>query len=215
MLTGFLLVAAALVIVIGVTSLKRPNAPPLIQGILLPEALNIEPFSLIDHHNRPFTNQDLKGIWHLVSYGFTTCPDICPTTLSELAIVVNQLETRDLRILFYTVDHRRDTVSQLESYIPYFHPDFIGLTHLDDSDNPHLPFEKSLGLISQLVPVFESEGEAAYNQYQVNHGVTLYLINPKGQLQAILEPDNNMPGMYTFEGKTLLRDYLAIRSFLD
>ena len=128
MLVGFLLANMAIVAVAAVVILTRPASPPLIQGVLLPEGRELLPFSLLDHHNRVFNNDNLKGRWHLVSYGFTTCPDICPTILSQLAIVASQLEQRgtaDLRILFYTVDHRRDTVSQMASYIPFFHADFV------------------------------------------------------------------------------------------
>lgn len=218
MLIGFLLANAALATVAGIALFNRPESPPIIQGVLLPEARDIEGFSLIDHNNKTFTNQQLKGKWHLVSYGFTTCPDICPTTLTQLAVVAQQLEYEenlDLRVLFYSVDHRRDTVAQLQTYIPYFHPEFIGLTHVDDSENPHLPFEKSLGLVSQLVPVSEPSTEFPENEYQVNHGITLYLINPQGQLQAILEPDNKLPGIYSFDPQKVVDDYRAIRDFLS
>jgi len=171
----------------------------------------------VDYNNRVFTNDDLQGRWHLVSYGFTTCPDICPTILSQLAIVLRQLEKQgrsDLRVLFYSVDHRRDTVTQMASYVPFFHPDFIGLTHLDDSDNPHLAFEQGLGMVARLVPATGPEVDPADNEYEVMHGVTLFLINPQGQLQAIFEPDKNRSGIPSFNPDTLLRDYLAIRDYL-
>ena len=217
MMVGFLTANAAMLLVAAMTILNRPASPPLIQGVLLPEGRELQPFSLLDHHNRVFTNDNLKGRWHLVSYGFTTCPDICPTTLSQLAIVASQLEqhgSADLHFLFYTVDHRRDTVSQMASYIPYFHPDFVGLTHLDDSDNPHLPFEQSLGVIAQLVPIMEPGVDGSANDYQVNHGTTLFLLNPEGKLQAIFEPDKDLPGTHTFDPDKILRDYLAIRQYL-
>jgi protein SCO1/2 len=217
MLVGFLLANMAIVAVAAVVILTRPASPPLINGVLLPEGRELLPFSLLDHHNQVFNNDNLKGRWHLVSYGFTTCPDICPTILSQLAIVASQLEQRgtaDLRILFYTVDHRRDTVSQMASYIPFFHADFVGLTHLDDSDNPHLPFEKSLGVYAQLVPIMTPDDEAAANDYQVNHGVTLFLLNPDGELQAIFEPEEALPGTHSFDPDKVLVDYLAIRRYL-
>ena len=217
MLIGFLLANAALVTVAGINVFNRPELPPLIQGVLLPEARQIEAFSLIDHNNRRFTNQQLKGRWHLVSYGFTTCPDICPTTLSQLALVAKNLEDEgrlDLHVLFYSVDHRRDTVKQLQAYIPYFHPKFIGLTHIDDSANPHLPFEKSLGLVSQLVPLSDPGADILENEYQVNHGMNLYLINAEGELQAILEPDNKQPGVYSFDPQKIITDYRAIRGYI-
>jgi protein SCO1/2 len=217
MLLGFLLANMAIVAVAAVVIVTRPASPPLIQGVLLPEGRQLLPFSLLDHHNQVFDNNSLKGRWHLVSYGFTTCPDICPTTLSQLAIIASQLEqqgTADLRILFYTVDHRRDTVSQLASYIPFFHADFVGLTHLDDSNNPHLPFEQSLGVYAQLVPIMTPDGESVLNDYQVNHGVTLFLLNPDGELQAIFEPEKTLPGAHTFDPEKVLGDYLAIRHYL-
>lgn len=217
MILGFLLANVSIVTVAAIVLFNRPDSPPLIQGVLLPQARNLDAFSLIDHNNRAFTNEQLKGNWHLVSYGFTTCPDICPTTLSQLALVAEQLEHQgdlDLRVLFYSVDHRRDTVSQLQTYIPYFHGEFLGLTHVDDSANPHLPFEKSLGIVSQLVPVLDSGADFSENDYQVNHGITLYLINPEGQLQAIFEPGNKLPGIYSFDPQRILKDYRAIRGFL-
>jgi protein SCO1/2 len=219
MLAGFLLANFAIAVVAAWIILNRPDTPPLIQGVLLPEGRPVANFTLLDHHNQSFSNEDLLGRWHLVSYGFTTCPDICPTILAQLALVTKELQAQgdsDLRILFYSVDHRRDTVRQLQSYIPFFHPDFIGLTHLDDPENPHLAFEKSLGIIAQLMPIMEVQaGETPdANAYDVSHGVTLFLINPEGELQAIFEPDKGLPGTHSFNPDTILGDYLAIRSFL-
>jgi protein SCO1/2 len=217
MLAGFLLANIAILAVAIFVLLNRPQTAPQIQGVLLPQARQIPEFHLLDHHNRDFSNEDLKGGWHLVSYGFTTCPDICPTTLAQLATVTRLLENQghsDLGVLFYTVDHRRDTVAQMAAYVPFFHPDFVGLTHLDDSTNPHLPFEQGLGIVAQLVPATGPDVDPALNEYEVNHGVTLFLINPQGELQAIFEPDRGAFGVHTFNPDTVLRDYLAIRQFL-
>ncbi len=217
MLAGFTLANLTILLAAFLLYNNRAAAPPLIQGVLLSDARDIAPFSLLDHHNEPFTNTDLRGSWHLVSYGFTTCPDICPTTLSRLADVSRQLEQRghdDLQVLFYSVDHRRDTVAQLASYVPYFHPDYVGLTHVDDAANPHLPFEQSLGIVAQLIPNLSPDAAGDPNDYQVSHGVTLFLINPDGRLQAIFEPDTATPDMPDFEPEQILKDYLAIRRYL-
>ncbi|MEH6633931.1 MAG: SCO family protein [Halioglobus sp.] len=216
-LIGFLIANAAIATVAMLVLLNRPDSPPIIQGVLLPDGRELPVFSLFDHHNQPFTNEDLKGRWHLVSYGFTTCPDICPTTLSQLALVASRLEQQggeNLRFLFYSVDHRRDTVNQMATYMPFFHPRFIGLTHKDDANNPHLPFEQGLGIAAQLVPNTEPGTGSDANEYQVIHGVTLMLVNPEGKLQAIFKPDQNLPGTHTFEAEKILRDYLAIRQYL-
>jgi len=217
MLAGFLLVNTALVVIALLVINSRAPTPPLIQGVLLAEGRALQPFSLINHHNESFDNSNLLGNWHLVSYGFTTCPDICPTTLSQLVVVTRALAKEPgMRpdILFYSVDHRRDTVQQMASYVPFFDPTFIGLTHLDNPDNPHLPFEQSLGIMSKLVPSSDPEGGISGNDYEVNHGVTLFLINPDGELQAIFEPEEVAPGVYHFDPETLLSDYLAVRRYL-
>ena len=217
LVVGFLLANIALVSVAAFVLLNRPASAPQIQGVLLPEPLEIPAFRLLNHNNEAFTNEDLKGRWHLVSYGFTTCPDICPTTLTQLADVTRQLKEQgqtDLRILFYSVDHRRDTVTQMATYMPFFDPGFVGLTHLDDSENPHLPFEQGLGIVAQLVPIIGPDVDPADNEYQVNHGVTLFLINPEGELQAIFEPDSGPFDAHIFQPETVLRDYLAIRNYL-
>ena len=216
LVAGFLLANVAIALVAAVVLLNRPPAPPQIQGVLLSPARDLPEFRLLDHHNRAFTNEDLQGHWSLVSYGFTTCPDICPTTLSQLATVTKRLREQgqdDLAVLFYTVDHRRDTVAQMASYVPYFDPAFVGLTHLDESDNPHLPFEQGLGIVAQLLPATGPDIDPADNEYEVVHGVTLFLINPQGKLQAIFEPDEYPPGTQNFNPDTVLRDYLAIRRY--
>jgi protein SCO1/2 len=216
MLTGFLLANAAIVIVAAIVLLNRPATPPQIQGVLLSQARPLPDFQLTDHHNQVFTNRDLKGRWHLVSYGFTTCPDICPTTLSQLADVTRELKVEghsDLEVLFYTVDHARDTVSQMSAYVPFFDPDFVGLTHGDDSDL-YLPFEQGLGIVAQLLPLEGPDIESEDNEYQVVHGVKLFLINPDGELQAILSPDTSFAGVHTFNSDTIARDYLAIRRYI-
>jgi protein SCO1/2 len=186
--------------------------------VLLPNARKLPDFALLDHNHNVFSNKDLVGAWHLVSYGFTTCPDICPTTLSELAWLSRSLRAEgfdDLRVLFYTVDHRRDTSAQLASYLPFFDASFIGLTHEDDDAGTYLPFEQGLGIVARLVPASDADPEAAGNDYQVLHGVTLYLLNPDGDLQAIFQPGKQPGAAHGFDPDTLKRDYLAVRTFLD
>ena len=214
MLLGFVLANVAVATVAAALLLGKESGPPKIQGIYLAEAKALEEFTLLDHQGEPFRRQDLEGRWHLVSYGFTTCPDICPTTLVELDSMTETLGEAgdDLQVLFYTVDHRRDTVGQLASYLPYFNAGFVGLTHADDPANPHLPFEQSLGIVSELVPDEDSESPDAY---QVLHGVALYLLNPAGELQAVFKPVRGENGMPHFQPEQLADDYLSIREYLD
>ena len=214
MLLGFVLANFAVAAVAAVLLLGREPSPPAIQGVFLPQAKALDEFTLLDHHGEAFNREDLQGGWHLVSYGFTTCPDICPTTLVELDSMKAALgpDGDDLQILFYSVDHRRDTVHQLATYIPYFNPDFVGLTHRDNPENPHLPFERSLGIISELVP--SDDPKAGPQDYSVQHGVTLFLLNPEGQLQAIFKPVRGENGLPHFQPEQLAGDYLSIRDYV-
>lgn len=212
MLLGFVLANIAIVAVAAAVYVNRPISPPQIQGVLLSEASALPAFRLLDQGGGTFTNNDLLGRWHLVSYGFTTCPDICPTTLSQLSTAITQLgdHADDLRVLFYTVDHRRDTVNQLAAYLPFFNEEFVGLTHLDDPDNTHLPFEQGLGMVARLVPNEDPDS----SDYQVVHGLTLFLLNPRGELQAIFEPGNAGLGVRSYQPDKLAADYLAVRQYL-
>lgn len=207
--------ANAVVLAVGVLLLlNRPPSLPQIEGVFLPAPRALPAFELLDHHGELFANGDLVGNWHLVSYGFTSCPDICPTILSDLAIVAGKLPPGDaLRFVFYSIDHRRDTPSQLVNYLTFFDPAFIGLTHRDGNDNRHLPFERGLGMVSELV----ADDSNDYGEYQVNHGITLFLLNPDAQLQAVFKPSFSWSGkgaaQQGFNPDTILKDYLEIRRY--
>ncbi|MFO7551943.1 MAG: SCO family protein [Haliea sp.] len=217
MLLGFILANSAIAAVAAILFLNRPTPPPQIEGVLLPEARALAPFVLTDHHGDPFSNSDLKGRWHLVSYGFTTCPDVCPATLAELAGFRSQLAPelrRDLQVLFYSVDHRRDTPGQVASYVSFFDSSFTGLTATDGGEAGAAAFANSLGILSVLEP---AEGTTLEDgDYQVGHGVSLLLLNPEGKLQAVLEPGRiDALGFPGFDIATLVRDYTAIRAHLS
>ena len=95
MIIGFVLANTAIIAVASLVLFNQPQSPPAIQGVLLLEARDLPPFRLLDHHNQDFSNRDLLGAWHLISYGFTTCPDVCPTTLAQLAQVKALLNIPD------------------------------------------------------------------------------------------------------------------------
>lgn len=86
-------------------------------------------FELTDHHGTSRRLADFKGKIVVVFFGFTHCPDVCPTTLAELANVMKQLgaDAKRVQVLFVTVDPERDTQALLAQYVPAFHPSFLGL----------------------------------------------------------------------------------------
>lgn len=86
-------------------------------------------FSLTDHSGKPRTLQDFRGKLVVVFFGYTQCPDVCPTTMAKMATVMKELgpASKDVQVLFITLDPERDTQELLNAYVPAFHPSFIGL----------------------------------------------------------------------------------------
>ena len=92
MFRGLIIANLGVALVAIFLTMSRPEPPPEVQGVLLPDGREISSFTLIDHRDQAFTKENLKGHWHLVSYGFITCPDICPTTLSQINTMVRNLQ---------------------------------------------------------------------------------------------------------------------------
>lgn len=134
---------------------------------------NIGDFDLLDHNGKPFTKERFQGVWTLVFFGFTHCPDVCPTTMSFLNGFMDTLEgteAEDTRVVMVSVDPARDTVEVLSEYVPYFNPGFTGVTgdFLDIhrfATALNTPFRKAAG-----------QGD----DYQVDHSANVVLINPRG-----------------------------------
>lgn len=86
-------------------------------------------FSLTDHTGKPRTLQDFRGKLVVLFFGYTQCPDVCPTTMAKMATVMKELgpASKDVQVLFVTLDPERDTQELLNAYVPAFHPSFIGL----------------------------------------------------------------------------------------
>src|SRR6202030_3529237 len=95
-------------------------------------------FSLIDHHGQTFGLAQVRGHWSMMFFGYTNCPDFCPNTLTTLAPLEQRLRTAAApggpRVIFMSVDAKRDTPGQLAKYVPYFDPEFIGLTAASQPD---------------------------------------------------------------------------------
>lgn len=141
---------------------------------------NIGEFTLIDHKSDKFDPARFKGKWSLVFFGFTHCPDICPTTMTFLNEFLAQLEGTEVantQVVMVSVDPARDTVEQLASYVPYFNPDFIGVT--GEFLEVHR-FATALNTPFRKVP---GQGE----DYQVDHSSNVVLINPRGHYHGFFK----------------------------
>ena len=134
-------------------------------------------FALIDHRGKPFTSQDVAGKAALVYFGYTSCPDICPTELGFIQRVLTELgpDAAGVQPLLITVDPERDTPEVLAGYAPMFHPRIIGLT---GSPAAIASAAASVGAVFQKVDV--PNGSKGY--YLMNHSLATFLIGPDGSV---------------------------------
>lgn len=157
-----------------------PTASPRTALVLTaPRAL--PRFSLTDHTGAVFDLDRLKGHWTLMFFGFTHCPDVCPTAMFTLARVVEQLgdlPAEDMpAVVMVSVDPNRDSPETLASYVPYFNPDFVGVT----GDMPQI-----LGLTGSMGVAFAyTPAEGAGEDYNVDHTASIFLVDPAGRLAAV------------------------------
>jgi protein SCO1/2 len=145
-------------------------------------------FSLTDHRGLSFTRDDLTDRWTLIFFGFTHCPDICPTTMAELAELKSQLadtEASDARVVMVSVDPARDTPDRLAQYVPYFHPDFIGVTG---------EFADILSVAQRLNAPFRKVSEPD-GGYQMEHSANVMLMNPRGDYHGFFRAPLDIPKM--------------------
>lgn len=170
--------------------LSQPQAPeqrPLpeeLTDIVLPEARDISAFQLSDSNGQPFDPSRLTGKWSLLFFGYTHCPDICPTTLTTLRGMARSLQQtpdyyRDMQFVFISVDPKRDGLAHLKEYVHYFHPDFLAAT------GKKVQIDK---LARQLGAVYMFDGDTSGDDYIVNHSAAIVLIDPKARWVARFNP---------------------------
>jgi protein SCO1/2 len=158
-----------------------PSMPESFQP--LPSNVQIAPFSLYDQNGATITQESFKGHWSLVFFGYTYCPDVCPTTLGELNRAAKHITKDDLEVVLVSVDPARDSAKQLKTYIEYFNPKFQAWSG-----------EGSVlaGLARQLHIFFQKNGEG--ESYLMDHSSQVVLVNPQGEYQGYftspLNPDD-------------------------
>lgn len=180
----YLTVAVALLFIAGILGMfvHGLNQPQVLSDselkekgtFLFDKPRAFDDFKLVDYHNEAFTSEDLQGKWSLIFFGFTYCPDICPTTMALMNQFYRHQQQGEyadkLQIIMVSVDPGRDTPEKLYEYVRFFNPDFIGVTgeFLDlhrFATQLNIPFNKAPG-----------GGE----NYLVEHSGNVAIINPKG-----------------------------------
>ena len=186
--TWWILSVAALCAALGGFWLAREldsSGPALASGTWLPRPKLIDDFHLIDNLGRPFSLHDLQGKPSLVFFGFTRCPDVCPTTLLKLAQIKKTAAIPGLRVIFVTVDPARDTPPAVGLYVHAFDPDFIGLTGDD----------KAIKQMAADFGVAVSKVELPGGDYTMDHSAVVFLLNDQGQVAGIFTPPFDIPRM--------------------
>ena len=159
-------------------STEQAGAPPL-QGASIGG-----PFTLTGQNGRPVSDRDFAGRYRLVYFGFTHCPDVCPTDLQQIGQAMRQLEKSDpglaqkVQPIFITVDPERDTPSVMKDYAAAFHPRLIGLTGTP----------QQIADVTKSFAIFSAR-EGTGPDYNVNHTRIAYLLGPQGEPIAILPHD--------------------------
>lgn len=184
-------VAILVSVVVGLMAavmLQTINARPDIKAeleqrsVLLFDTPRLLPdVQLTDHNGNLFTADRFKGQWNVVNFGYTYCPDICPTNMADMNMAAKQLADMgyedELQFWMITVDPARDTEEQLAMFVPYYNPSFIGVTGEPEQ----------LSIIArQLSAVYFQEGTG--EGYTVAHSDNYAIINPQGHFVALKRP---------------------------
>jgi protein SCO1/2 len=143
--------------------------------------------ALTDHNGQRRTLADFRGKVVTVFFGFTHCPDVCPTTLGEMAVVMKELgnDAGRLQVLFVTVDPGRDTAEVLKRYVPAFHPSFLGLTGSAED----------LARTAKEFKIFYQKQPLPNGGYSMDHSAGTYILDAQGRLRLFAQYGVGAPAL--------------------
>ena len=143
---------------------------------LFPQGKSFSGFKLTSHLGETWDSESFKGAYSVLFFGFSNCPDICPTTLLDMQKIDKKLQAQNIaspRFIFVSVDSDRDTPEVLNEYINFFNPEFYALT----GDAPNI-----LSVASQLGVAYNvADHQPGELVYDVDHASALFVLNPKGE----------------------------------
>ena len=159
--------------------------PSLITGKILVRPMEIDNFELIDQNNEAFNKKSLEGGWTVLFFGYTNCPDVCPTTIYKLAEIKNgikeDLPSANFNTVLVTLDPDRDSPERLDEYIGYFDETMLGVTGTYENIQS---FTSSLSVFYQRIN--KEEG------YDFNHTASIFVFDKDGSLFATMSPANTV-----------------------
>lgn len=174
--------AAAIGLWLGQRFLSAPAQPKLQNAVLYPSPRAIPDFHLTRTNGAPLTRDSWRGRWDVVYFGYTSCPDVCPTTLATFKAAWRELQSDHLdskvRFNFISVDPQRDTADVLGKYVAFFDPSFVAAT---GSDDQLTRLTRSLGLLY-------TRSTDAKGNIEVDHSGSAVIVDPKGELIGLFRP---------------------------
>ncbi|ABK43584.1 electron transport protein SCO1/SenC [Magnetococcus marinus MC-1] len=160
--------------------------PAALKGIALQGPRPVTQFQLVDEQGQPFDQSRLLGKWSLIFFGYTYCPDVCPTSLTLLAEMFELMGAQQLaeayQGLFISVDPQRDSVELLKEYTGYFHSAIMGVTGTPAA---------IAGVAGQMGALYYREPGRSDTDYLISHSAKLHVVNPAGQLVALLPSERS------------------------
>ena len=155
-------------------------------------------FTLKDQYNNKFTLSDSSKV-KIVFFGFLNCPDICPTTLTEVANLLKKLEglSNNIDPIFITVDPTRDTPELLKNYLSFFDERIIGLTGTQEE------IEK---VSNQYHVYYSYQNKGKVEDYTVNHTANMYFVDEKNNVEKIFVPGTPFSEFYKYVNRYLMKD---------
>jgi protein SCO1/2 len=154
-------------------------------------------FALTDHNGKARTLADYRGKVVVLFFGYTQCPDVCPTTLTELAEVMQRLgpDAKKVQVLFATIDPERDTPELLRSYVPAFDPSFVGL---------YGDAAATARTAKEFKVVYEKRPGPTPSTYTMDHSAGTFVFDPQGRLRLYVAYGQG-PDVFTHDIRELLR----------
>lgn len=190
------LAASCLLAAFALAACQPASPPPVFQATDISGATFARDFTLTDHNGQIRTLADFKGKVVAIFFGYTHCPDVCPTTLSDFSAALKLLgpQAGQVQVIFVTVDPQRDTPDLLKLYIPAFNPDFLGM-YTDEAALALLAKEYKL--------VYQKTSIKAADDYLIDHSAGSYVYDAMGHIRLLI-PYGSSPTAIAQDLKTLL-----------
>lgn len=195
----FAWVIAATAITVGAFAAYAPQRPPQFRGVDITGVSWGSGFALTDFRGQRRTLGDFRGKAVMLTFGYTGCPDMCPTTLSLLAAAMRQMgaDASQVQVLFVTVDPKRDTPQLLAQYLPAFYPSFLGL-YGDQATTERT--------IAEFKVYAHANPPNEHGSYSVDHSGQVFAFDAAGRIRLLIRPDNATPESIARDLRTLLQE---------